>query len=552
MPAQRQHHLLEVIVTSEQYPVRFFRSVDNGSYVPYHYHAAWELIFIKNGAMTLSAPVQSGALAYCLAKLPQIPEHLPRDLDSLQAMPLPAIDTHKVMSAPEYAAQRATATAIATAAAAATTAVAAADAEAAATTAHAEQSAQAATNHEAPAKANHASATATSAPHTETLTKETASLLASAASKDTAAPNQRGMGSEAAAAQGATGTLAAPAPQTPLPENSCHAANDTHGSKSPHDAMCGGQEHSAQTPFSSSRLAADLPSRNHSLSAADTEFTDPTFAHNSMLLGAGLSGGEYTCALQANGYNFALINSNEMHASSCQHYNEAYVLQIPETFLAESINYPQSFPLYLDLHQASEQDLKHLTRAFWRLIVVHECLQDQDGFKVYFNHALYSLLESLLPLVVSGHALQQLKLEPSRSANLKRLQPVFDFLRDHYHEPLKLEQLAALAHLHPGYFCSVFKDAVGMSPMSYLSEIRMCHVYYDLAESKLPISTILQRHGYTNTKKFYRLFKERFHVSPREVQASHHKQALHSTKEASYFDRLFAREEPAPATPEGT
>lgn len=271
-----------------------------------------------------------------------------------------------------------------------------------------------------------------------------------------------------------------------------------------------------------------------------------------MLLGSGLSGGEYTCALQANGYNFALINSNEMHASSCQHYNEAYVLQIPETFLAESINYHQSFPLYLDLHQASEQDLKHLTRAFWRLIVVHECLQDQDGFKVYFNHALYSLLESLLPLVVSGHALQQLKLEPSRSANLKRLQPVFDFLRDHYHEPLKLEQLAALAHLHPGYFCSVFKDAVGMSPMSYLSEIRMCHVYYDLAESKLPITTILQRHGYTNTKKFYRLFKERFHVSPREVQASHNKQALHSTKEPSYFDRLFAREEPEPATPQGS
>ena len=476
--------------------------------------------------MTLSAPAHAGALAYCLAQLPQIPEYLPRDLEALLTMPISAIDTSKILSAPEYAAQSATVI-----------------------TATANTTIKTATP---PAHAN-ATPNAAATTTTTALPAQGTAFLGAAASH-TDAPLQRSIGA-ASEAPAITGALIAPAPQKLATEKRCPAYSmslDSKQQQQQHDALCGGQEHSAQTPFSSSRLAADTPSRNHLLSATDSDFSDPTCAHHHhIFLGSGLSvggiGGEYTCAMQANGYNFALINSNEMHASSCQHYNESYVLQIPESFLAESINYHQSFPLYLDLHQASEQDLKHLTKAFWRLIVVHECLQDQDGFKVYFNHALYSLLESLLPLVVSGPTLQKLQLEPNRSANLKRLQPVFDFLRDHYHEPLRLEELAALAHLHPGYFCSVFKDAVGMSPMSYLSEIRMCHVYYDLAESKLPISTILQRHGYTNIKKFYRLFKERFHVSPREVRASHDKQAMHANKGSSYFDRLFTREETAPA-----
>ena len=88
-----------------------------------------------------------------------------------------------------------------------------------------------------------------------------------------------------------------------------------------------------------------------------------------------------------------------------------------------------------------------------------------------------------------------------------------------------------------------------MSPLNYLSELRLCHIYYDLAEQKLPISEILQRHGYTNAKKFYRLFKERFHQSPTEVRAQHaaHNSAAH--RGYSYFERLYQQsqgpEEPA-------
>ena len=260
-----------------------------------------------------------------------------------------------------------------------------------------------------------------------------------------------------------------------------------------------------------------------------------------------------TYEMSALGYNFALINSNEMHASSCQNYNEAYVLQIPEKFLTELSDYREGFPLYLNPHLASKSCLERFSRAFLRLAVIHEHYQEQAGFMIHFNHALYAILECLMEMIVPVSTLSQiqndLNLSLMRSANLKRLQPVFDFLKNHYHEHIKLEQMAAVAHLHPGYFCQFFKEAVGMSPLNYLSELRLCHIYYDLAEQKLPISEILQRHGYTNAKKFYRLFKERFHQSPTEVRAQHaaHNSAAH--RGYSYFERLYQQsqgpEEPA-------
>ena len=594
MAASHNEQHREVIVTTEKYPVRFFRSRDRGSYVPYHYHDAFEFIYLSQGAITLSSLNHQSPLSCFIARLPQLPRTLPAQIDlSFGEKQDPNTATVVAAGADANAANTNDASADKAATADNDADASSEDADAltpnaatkARTKAHrrkgkyqaSSSSANNSNQSELDAKsdklphislAEQSAATLGPLPDSAITMRPSSShpqnpraqkLLANMTENNGSTSNLRALataklfdsmpddnemqsmssaGAEAgveagnglatvstadaaqASASANTSELS-PLPDTPPVAGDLENLEDTHGIKAHYGYAKGLSLHPSWQESSN-------------FSAQDSD-VGPTYE------------------MSALGYNFALINSNEMHASSCQNYNEAYVLQIPEKFLTELSDYREGFPLYLNPHLASRSCLERFSRAFLRLAVIHEHYQEQAGFMIHFNHALYAILECLMEMIVPVSTLSQIQNDLNfslmRSANLKRLQPVFDFLKNHYHEHIKLEQMAAVAHLHPGYFCQFFKEAVGMSPLNYLSELRLCHIYYDLAEQKLPISEILQRHGYTNAKKFYRLFKERFHQSPTEVRAQHaaHNSAAH--RGYSYFERLYQQsqgpEEPA-------
>lgn len=44
----------EIVLTPVTTKVRFYTSVDNGSYIPSHWHRAIEIIYIQTGALTVT------------------------------------------------------------------------------------------------------------------------------------------------------------------------------------------------------------------------------------------------------------------------------------------------------------------------------------------------------------------------------------------------------------------------------------------------------------------------------------------------------------------
>ena len=589
MAASHNEQHREVIVTTEKYPVRFFRSRDRGSYVPYHYHDAFEFIYLTQGAITLSSLNHQSPLSCFIARLPQLPRTLPTQIDLTfgeQQAPLSpdAINAANAASADNAA----TTDNEADTSSEDTNALAPNDATPARTKAHRKKGKYQASGSPNSSNQSELDAKSDKLPHISLAEQSAATLgpLPDSAitmrpsSSHPQNPRAQKLLANMTENNGSTSNLRALATAKlfdSMPDDNEMQSMSSAGAGT--DVEAGISVATVSTAAASADTAQASANANTSeLSplpdtppvAGDLENLEDTHgikAHYGYAKGLTLhpswqessnfsaqdSDVGPTYEMSAQGYNFALINSNEMHASSCQNYNEAYVLQIPEKFLTELSDYREGFPLYLNPHLASKSCLERFSRAFLRLAVIHEHYQEQAGFMIHFNHALYAILECLMEMIVPVSTLSQvqndLNLSLMRSANLKRLQPVFDFLKNHYHEHIKLEQMAAVAHLHPGYFCQFFKEAVGMSPLNYLSELRLCHIYYDLAEQKLPISEILQRHGYTNAKKFYRLFKERFHQSPTEVRAQHaaHNSAAH--RGYSYFERLYQQsqgpEEPA-------
>ncbi len=104
------------------------------------------------------------------------------------------------------------------------------------------------------------------------------------------------------------------------------------------------------------------------------------------------------------------------------------------------------------------------------------------------------------------------------NSQLSRIEQIFQYVEQHYREPVELQDAAGELGLNKEYFCRFFKKNTGMSFLEYVSHVRLNHVYQDLLYKDNSIQEILEQNGILNSKRFYRQFKETFHCTPRELK----------------------------------
>ncbi|HTL51302.1 MAG TPA: AraC family transcriptional regulator [Planctomycetota bacterium] len=83
---------------------------------------------------------------------------------------------------------------------------------------------------------------------------------------------------------------------------------------------------------------------------------------------------------------------------------------------------------------------------------------------------------------------------------------------------LNLDALAASACLSPGHFCRVFKSTTGLSPIAYLTQLRLDRASELLTTTDKPIIDIGLACGFQDPGYFARVFKKTFAKSPREYR----------------------------------
>lgn len=83
---------------------------------------------------------------------------------------------------------------------------------------------------------------------------------------------------------------------------------------------------------------------------------------------------------------------------------------------------------------------------------------------------------------------------------------------------LDLDTLAEQACLSPGHFCRVFKNATGLSPIAYLTQLRLDRAGEMLTTTDQSIIDIGLACGFQDPGYFARVFKKAFSKSPREFR----------------------------------
>ena len=138
---------------------------------------------------------------------------------------------------------------------------------------------------------------------------------------------------------------------------------------------------------------------------------------------------------------------------------------------------------------------------------------ERPGYELTTMGLLWQLWGELLGQRLLGAA------EPGPPRDIRRAQAVKNVLRrirSSYGQPLTLEDLAAEAALEPKYFCRVFRQITGRTPINYLN-------YYAelLCTTQGSITDIALECGFGDVSYFSRMFRRYKGQTPGQYRRAH-------------------------------
>ncbi len=92
--------------------------------------------------------------------------------------------------------------------------------------------------------------------------------------------------------------------------------------------------------------------------------------------------------------------------------------------------------------------------------------------------------------------------------NYQRLKRLMDFIEAHYHEPLKVEQLARTIYLSPSRLSHIVKEEFGMPITDCISQVRINRAKDLLTDEELSIAQVAQEVGFADQSYFTKVFKK--------------------------------------------
>ncbi|UNK17546.1 AraC family transcriptional regulator [Paenibacillus sp. N3/727] len=136
---------------------------------------------------------------------------------------------------------------------------------------------------------------------------------------------------------------------------------------------------------------------------------------------------------------------------------------------------------------------------------IYEHFRSDDDFKQW--RAQLDFQELLQEMLFLGN----LNVKSDKTQGLERSR---EYMDNHYHEELTIDQLAGMAELSPKYYMDMFKKTYSLSAMEYLAQVRMNKAKQLMLGSGRILKEVAHMVGYKDEFYFSRKFKKEFGLSP--------------------------------------
>ena len=99
-----------------------------------------------------------------------------------------------------------------------------------------------------------------------------------------------------------------------------------------------------------------------------------------------------------------------------------------------------------------------------------------------------------------------------------RVERIMHFLNEHYSEDVAMSEVAETFGMSPRHFYREFQTHCGMTPLEYLTEVRMRNALRYLRDTDLPIYRIAQACGFNQPRQFSRACRQVIGQTPTEIR----------------------------------
>lgn len=193
-------------------------------------------------------------------------------------------------------------------------------------------------------------------------------------------------------------------------------------------------------------------------------------------------------------------------------YFWSYTLtQRPDTPLATS-----GSDTLLNAFLNAQRPVSEHTPAMQRILelLTEEIVHREPGYMQSIEMLVAKLLLDTARAVVDLPPEQPQALPRAKSMEEATVQSMVRYLRDNYHRPLTIRDLAAQVHLSERHSSRLFHKIMGVSILDYLTALRLEIAAQLLLERRLSIKEVAQATGYPDVRYFTTLFRQQTGLTP--------------------------------------
>src|SRR5690625_92975 len=131
------------------------------------------------------------------------------------------------------------------------------------------------------------------------------------------------------------------------------------------------------------------------------------------------------------------------------------------------------------------------------------------ALKIYLSELLFILMKA--------------QEEPKMmDANILRAERLRNYIATHYYEMIDANYISTMLGMSIRHINNIFKEQYDLTPIQYLTEVRMELSKKLLLETDKDIASICFEVGFESLSTFYRTFKNYTHVSPNQYRERYH------------------------------
>lgn len=144
-----------------------------------------------------------------------------------------------------------------------------------------------------------------------------------------------------------------------------------------------------------------------------------------------------------------------------------------------------------------------------------------------------SVIELISVLAEHFLSRERLQVTDIPQSQIRIAYEVSNYLENHLHNKVKIEEIAKELNIHRSYLSQCFKRTYGMSPSDYLLRIRIREARRLLLETEISIENLSQELSFSSAGHFSRTFRSIMGLSPlqfRKDKKNHYQKPAEKTK----------------------